>query len=83
MRRHEHIEPGDICEIVEIHPENAFYERKEKFIGKRVVVEKIYNERTAEAWLDVDVVLLDDIYPYKKGREIPLYKAKLKRIDVN
>jgi hypothetical protein len=83
MSRHAHIKLGDTCEIVEIHPQNAFYEKKERFLGKRVIVVKIYNERTAELWLDVDAVLLEEAYPYKKGREVPLYKVRLKKHIIN
>jgi hypothetical protein len=83
MGRHNSIEPGDICEITDIHPDDDAFRRKEKFIGKRVVVEKIINERTCDVWLDVDIVLLDDAYPFKKGREVPFYKVKLRKILIN
>jgi hypothetical protein len=83
LKKHEPIEPGDVCEIIDIHPVNAFHSKKKNFIGKKVAVEKVYNERSGDAWLDVDVVLLEDAYPLKKGREVPLYKAKLKKLVIN
>jgi hypothetical protein len=77
------IGPGDVCEIIGIHPDSALFTKKRNFIGKRVVIEKIYNERNCEEWLDADVVLLDDAYPFKKGREVPFYKAKFKKMVIN
>lgn len=78
-----HIKPGDICEIVDIHQDDAFSSRAERAKGKKVVVQKIYNEFNCEHWLDADVVLLDSIYPFKAGREIPFNKVRLKRIQAN
>jgi len=74
------IKVGNVCRIVEIHPDDPFQSQRGRFIRKRVRILNIGN-RYAKKFRGYEVVFLDDAVSRMRGDRIHFTAVILEKIS--